>query len=362
MTAGGIAPDGAGGRTTADLLERRYRWLLLAYPHSYRRHHGTEILTTLMDAAGPGRDRPTRREVRDLVIGGLRQRFRLPVGRVMVLVAVVSALIFGALGSAAGSALGWVTAAPPPGTAALGDFAFVTVGQPVRWDAESEPSAFGLRSRTVAGTVLPWGWGVEEARSRLAADGWRVGPVERRPVAITKEDGSVVTATDVAYVAEKDGVEIMVSVVEEPGHESYGVVLAQGAEPWSVLPLTLAGLLGGLLAGWLLAARIGYRVRRLSPWGQVPYAIVAGVTAFALGVSAPATFYWVGQMIKSAVSPDPIGPGRFGQGAAFSVHAVDSPQEWLTVLGFGTLMLLVALAYAVPAKTARSERAITAMP
>jgi hypothetical protein len=34
-------------------LERHYRRLLLAHSGRYRRHHGTEIVTTLMEMAEP---------------------------------------------------------------------------------------------------------------------------------------------------------------------------------------------------------------------------------------------------------------------------------------------------------------------
>src|SRR4029453_12853227 len=96
--------------------------------------HGTEILTTLMDAAAAsGRDRPTGREIRDLLAGGLGQRFRLPAGRPMIAVAVLSALVLAALGSAVGSALGWATAAAPPTDPALGTVATVAVGDTARW-------------------------------------------------------------------------------------------------------------------------------------------------------------------------------------------------------------------------------------
>jgi len=41
--------------TTADRLERHYRWLLRWYPASYRGRHEEEILGVLMAAAQPGR-------------------------------------------------------------------------------------------------------------------------------------------------------------------------------------------------------------------------------------------------------------------------------------------------------------------
>jgi hypothetical protein len=55
-------------------LERRCRWLLLAYPAWYRRRRGEEMLDTLLEASPPGRRWPSVRDTRALVIGGLRVR------------------------------------------------------------------------------------------------------------------------------------------------------------------------------------------------------------------------------------------------------------------------------------------------
>ena len=57
-----------------DALARRYRRLLIAYPDSYRRQRGDELLGTLLDTARPGQRRPTVADATDLVLGGLRQR------------------------------------------------------------------------------------------------------------------------------------------------------------------------------------------------------------------------------------------------------------------------------------------------
>lgn len=55
-------------------LERRYRWLLWAYPRGYRRRYGDEMVTTLLEMAAPGQARPARADVVDLIRDGLRQR------------------------------------------------------------------------------------------------------------------------------------------------------------------------------------------------------------------------------------------------------------------------------------------------
>ncbi|WP_238015465.1 hypothetical protein KZZ52_11660 [Dactylosporangium sp. AC04546] len=59
-----------------DVLARRYRALLRAYPRSYREQRGDELLGTLLDAAPPGRRRPAAREAVSL----LREGFALRAG------------------------------------------------------------------------------------------------------------------------------------------------------------------------------------------------------------------------------------------------------------------------------------------
>jgi hypothetical protein len=55
-------------------LERRFRWLLWAYPAWYRRERSGELLDTLLEANPPGRRWPSFRDAWALVIGGLRVR------------------------------------------------------------------------------------------------------------------------------------------------------------------------------------------------------------------------------------------------------------------------------------------------
>jgi hypothetical protein len=55
-------------------LERHCRWLLRAYPAWYRRQRGDEMLATLLEASRPGRGWPSARDMRALIMGGLRVR------------------------------------------------------------------------------------------------------------------------------------------------------------------------------------------------------------------------------------------------------------------------------------------------
>jgi hypothetical protein len=57
-------------------LERRYRRLLIVFPAGHRREYGDEMIGVLMAATPQGRRRPRLADALDLVIGGLRARFR----------------------------------------------------------------------------------------------------------------------------------------------------------------------------------------------------------------------------------------------------------------------------------------------
>ena len=74
-------------------LERRSRLLLRAYPASYRRDRGEEILGTLIEATPRGRQWPLARDVRALVIGGLRARAAQNRGRSMAVNLRLTALL-----------------------------------------------------------------------------------------------------------------------------------------------------------------------------------------------------------------------------------------------------------------------------
>jgi hypothetical protein len=58
-------------------LERRCRLLLRAYPAAYRQERGEEIIGTLLQATPAGRSWPLARDVRALIVGGLRARAAL---------------------------------------------------------------------------------------------------------------------------------------------------------------------------------------------------------------------------------------------------------------------------------------------
>src|SRR5690349_16498195 len=109
------------GDARTERLARRYRRWLLAYPRTYRRERGPEILATLLDAAGPGRSRPAAREAALLLRHGLGRRVA-EFGRRAFVIAAFAAVLGGLSGIALGSWLAWRNVDPmaPGRTTALG--------------------------------------------------------------------------------------------------------------------------------------------------------------------------------------------------------------------------------------------------
>jgi hypothetical protein len=61
-------------------LEKKYRRLLFAYPAQYRKERGDEIVSTLLDASPPARQRPSFRDARTLIAAGVHTRVRMQCG------------------------------------------------------------------------------------------------------------------------------------------------------------------------------------------------------------------------------------------------------------------------------------------
>jgi len=189
-------------------LSRRYRRLLLAYPRTYRRSRGEELLGALLDAALPGRDRPTAREAANLIRHGLRARLGRPASRSVVAWAVLSAVISGLFIAALATRAAWETARPMPrageARAMLAEilpgqeFAgiedapamFVISGQPLSWDMADdlllgdggEYSLAGVGGSVVGTPAHPPQDSVELAQHNLRAHGWTVYPTMTRNV------------------------------------------------------------------------------------------------------------------------------------------------------------------------------------
>ncbi|MET0419129.1 MAG: hypothetical protein ABW022_24205 [Actinoplanes sp.] len=257
------------------MTARRFRRLLWAYPRSYRAEHGAEIVTTLLDMAEAGRGRPG--VALHLVLCGLRQRFRLPGGRPLPwIAAVLAAVALGGFGSAAGTWLGWQTAASVPSDRELRALNATLTGMPADAAVYREKSAMQGPNALVRadGTA---NFSAERVRAALTSSGWNVTLLTTRPGAIVvnlKTEEQVPTE-NVSYTATKGrlkmegGGSVIVGGQDRGllGEASYATAVWP-AEAAAVRPMTIGGLLAGAVAGWWLTAAFAYRIRRSGPPGR----------------------------------------------------------------------------------------------
>jgi hypothetical protein len=245
--------------------------LLRAYPGRFRRRHGTELVTTMLEMAEPGRRRPATADVRDLLAGALRAHFRLPAGRPFALIAaVLVTLALGGFGAAAGSWLAERTFAGIPGPNAMADLAADLVGRGADTRVDGTPSSAAM---STAHVDAPPGWSAAKARGRLGAAGWHVSdlqptsgyaggydPVTGAPVELP--------TTNIRFTAERGGVHLQVDAhLVEPDIAPNTVSSAGGSvafKAWAadvgwLRPLVAIGGGTGLIAGWLLAAALADR-------------------------------------------------------------------------------------------------------
>lgn len=132
-------------------LERRYRRLIRLYPAAWRARYEDEVVGTLLDAAGPGRDSVSPAEAADLVRGAVVQRLRALAAAPGPGRRRATARLAGTVAAAAGAAV-----------------AVVLVGVSVR----DVPAEFLLTSLVVA--AVP-GTGVLYTVSSSISGGWRRG-------------------------------------------------------------------------------------------------------------------------------------------------------------------------------------------
>jgi hypothetical protein len=287
-----LRPVRAGGR-----LLRSYRRLMWAYPRWYRRERGAELLTTLLDAAAPGQQRPTSTDVRDLVGGGIRTRMRPPRTAIARAVAVQVALYVAVLGAAAGILMSGYPG--PPAEAEAIAAAMVAVPQPPRnlpgpvlecdmlcadpvpgddvtafrrtWDYTDSVHIMYRPPPDQVSTV------VTQARQRLAGAGWRVTPLR------VQNDGFV------SFEASKGRLALMVTgQTAQNGDGSLGIGVTKSRSTGAVLWL-VGGAVAGLLTGWLLAAWALQRFRRHRDLRRRAVTVLAGPylvlgTLFVFGV------------------------------------------------------------------------------
>ncbi|GAA1655523.1 hypothetical protein [Actinoplanes couchii] len=236
------------------VLERAYRRLLHAYPRSYRRRHGAEIVTTLLEMTEPGRRRPALSDCWFLVAAGLRQRFRLPSRRPLAWVAAVLALLAGgALGAAGASWAAEQTFTALPAAEQGREVLTRVTGIPARlqMDVTSGPPLTG-RYLWGSADVKHAAWDPAGARDRLTADGWQVGPSRA-----TDQVDVPIPGPETGFEATRDG--LLLSV-----HGESDTVFAEihVADNGLLRPAVVLGLLAGALGGWLIAAAVARRRSR----------------------------------------------------------------------------------------------------
>jgi hypothetical protein len=281
--------------------ERRYRRLLWAYPGSYRRRHGTEIVTTLLEMAESGHGRPTAAQALHLLACGVRQRFRLPAGRPLpVVAALLAAIALGALGAAGGTWLGWQTATPVPSGDEMRTLSATAAGNP------SEVHVFPYRTAMKGPVVASTTHGrlsdsAERVRTALTSAGWRITTFSETTGQLSvdyfADPRGAAPARLIWFGATKDGLSLKGdSVIVAAGAED-GIDprVGQRLDVWAdetaaVRPMTIAGLLLGMLAGWLLTASLARRVREVGRARRTAVAAL-GAASFAAAVF-PAFFLY----------------------------------------------------------------------
>lgn len=182
-----------------EVLARRYRLLLLAYPAGYRERRGDELLGTLLDDASPGQRWPGGREAASIAVQGLRARidaaWRRTPGAMWSEGLQIGALLL--LGYAAGTARDGIGL-----LLALGGIAATMRG---RWIVALVLAAAGL-AVGVPDQGLSWAPGTAVVALGVLALGFRtarrvrsVGWLLVAPVAVVMQHGPVLLA--VAVVA-----------------------------------------------------------------------------------------------------------------------------------------------------------------
>jgi hypothetical protein len=330
------------------MSRRDGRWAVAAaYPARIRRKHGAELIDTLVEMAGHG-GRPTRADRSLLMLDGLRERFRLPVRRPLALVAAVLALLVGgALGAAAGSWLGTFGYHTLPDGEALAKRVLSST-------ASGSTSDFYLEAGGVVTAGTDIRAAAESARRKLATEGWRAGPIEAG-------DGSDGVLVNVHFAAETTGARLDVYAYPDAGSAPYIDITGWPQRPAAYLPLTIAGAMLGLIAGWLTAVALAHRIRAATR-------PIIGTLLCAAGFIfvIPSAVGFVASLARYLTIADPLGAGELvhAHGFAFGptvdlLRAMDLGAGWpltpsdfqqLPIWGFG----LIAIA-AITCRRARED-------
>jgi len=274
-------------------LARRYRRLLFCYPREHRRE---ELLATLLEAAPPGRTRPTVREAVNLIRHGLRARLGRPASRSVAAWAILATIISGLFAAAFATRAGWETAEPLPHAAQTRDMLaeilpgqefrgvadapamFTIFGAPLGWANArdlllgdgNEYSLAGVGGTVDGVPTVPPQEALDLARQRLRDTGWTMYP-------------PMVSDTYTTLVARRGNTTLTLEVYLEPTVYSEPTMLVddsifltasfQRATPWAVYPCGILGGVAGAFAAFLLFSWASRRTAGRHPARQ-------GVTVF----------------------------------------------------------------------------------
>ncbi|MFD0523478.1 hypothetical protein [Paractinoplanes durhamensis] len=247
-------------------------------------------MTTLLEMADDGQTRPTPSDAWHLFLSGLRQRFRLPSGRPLaVIAAVLIASIVGGFGAAAGSWAAERTFADLPSQARVEALTRqASPGDDYSYDRST--SAWG--TDTTMGALTVSDWDPASARDRFAADGWQVTTVRDMSAGALAYTNDPATGSMTPlpvrgsqFDAVRDGVFLRVTGYVSPGHGTVSVMLWPD-DTAAMLPLMLAGAVLGLVAGWMLAAAGAYRMRPLPAGRRRVATVLTGLAVTALALPA----------------------------------------------------------------------------
>ncbi|GAA2589079.1 hypothetical protein GCM10010435_79470 [Winogradskya consettensis] len=278
--------------------------LLAAYPARMRRRHGAELIATLIEMAGPD-GRSSRAARWQLAADGLRERFRLPGGRPLAVVAAVLALVVGgALGAAGGSWVGTTLYADLPGAESVAAQMLPPGGTPL---SHTGDSSYLNVMDTIAAGLNP-AEAAEVSRQKMEADGWDT-------TSVGTGDGSDGLLRNAHFHATNGNTELSVYAYYATADVDPMISIAGWpSRPAAFVPLTIAGLVLGMIVGWLVAAALTHRIaaaRRRRPAALLGG---AGLTLLLL----PATTFFA-SLAYYLTGPDTASTGgRLHTGDAFT--------------------------------------------
>jgi MFS family permease len=175
-------------------------------------------------------------------------------------------------------------------------------------------------------------WTAEQSRAAITAAGWHTGAIESdraRPTA-----GDPVPPARFAYFpAARDGVAVDAEVIQTDGRAAQVQLEVEPAGNGSLLPLIVAGLILGGVAGRLLAAALAQRTRTAPRRRRVTAAGLAGLAVVLLALPAGALFGNVLRAFRYAGDDGPV----------YTVHSAFTPGPYYP---FGPYWLVAALTVA----------------